>query len=177
MTENFQNPHGIVFAPGGSMHQLVNGSIAGLAATLPMSAVMAALHRQLPEHERYPLPPREVTVEVARRAGVEEATDSEPAREASTWVSHFGYGAASGAVYGALAGAIPLGPVAGGILWGLVVWSGSYLGWLPAAGIRASATKQPPRREALMIAAHVVFGASTGLAYRALQQRLGPAAR
>lgn len=153
------------------MHQLVSGSIAGLAATVPMSAVMAALHRQLPPHERYPLPPREITVEVAHRAGAEEAVDSEPDREMSTWVSHFGYGAASGAAYGALAGALPLGPLAGGILWGLVVWSGSYLGWLPAARIRASAAKQPPRREALMIAAHVVFGAATGLAYHALQRR------
>ena len=157
------------------MHQLVNGSIAGLAATVPMSAAMAALHRLLPEQERYPLPPREVTVRVADRVGAEELTDTEPGRQGATWVSHFGYGAASGAAYGALAKAIPLGPVAGGVLWGLAVWAGSYLGWLPAMGIRASATRQPPRREALMIAAHVVFGAATGLAYDVLRRRSGPA--
>ncbi len=158
------------------MNTLVNGSIAGLAATIPMSAVMAALHRQLPAHERYPLPPREITVEVARRAGADEAVDSEAGRETSIWVSHFGYGAASGAAYANVAHLLPLGPAASGILWGLVVWSGSYLGWLPAAGIRQSATRQPLRREALMIAAHVVFGAATGLAFHALQRRQAPAA-
>ena len=153
------------------MHQVVNGLIAGLAATVPMSAVVAALHRQLPSHEQQPLPPREVTVEMARRAGAEGAVDSESKREASTWLSHFGYGAATGTLYGGLAPRIPLGPVSGGVLWGLVVWAGSYLGWLPAAGIRPSSEKQPPRREALMIAAHAVFGAATGLAYEALARR------
>jgi putative membrane protein len=108
---------------------------------------------------------------MAERAGVEEATETEERSEAATWISHFGYGAATGALYGALAPALPVGPLAGGVLWGLLVWSGSYLGWLPAAGIRASSTRQPPRREALMIAAHVVFGAATGLLFGALQGR------
>ncbi|HOC18409.1 MAG TPA: hypothetical protein PKK95_09085, partial [Vicinamibacterales bacterium] len=97
------------------MRQLVNGSIAGLAATVPMSAVMAALHRKLPSHEQYPLPPREVTVEIARRAGAEAAVDSGTKREASTWLSHFGYGAAAGTAYGGLARRIPLGPMTGGV--------------------------------------------------------------
>jgi putative membrane protein len=151
------------------MQQLIAGSVAGLAATVPMSIAMAAMHRQLPPHERYALPPREVTVGTAERLGAEELTDEEPEREAVTWVSHLGYGAATGAMYGALAERVPVPALASGVLWGLIVWSGSYLGWLPAAGIRASATRQPPRREALMIAAHVVFGAFLGLTYGALR--------
>jgi hypothetical protein len=150
------------------MHRLIAGSLAGMAATVPMSAAMAALHEELPPQERYPLPPREVTQRIAGQAGADEAVDSEGEAEIATWVAHFGYGALTGAMYGGLAGRIPLPGVASGVLWGLVVWSGSYLGWLPAAGIRRSATEQPPRREALMIAAHVVFGSALGLAYAAL---------
>jgi len=151
------------------MQELIAGSLAGLVATIPMTAAMGALHEQLPPQERYPLPPREITVRMAEQAGAEELTDAEGEREVATWVSHFGYGAGIGAVYGAFAGRVPAPAPISGILWGLVVWSGSYLGWLPAAGIRRSALKQPPRREALMIAAHAVFGASLGLAYAALR--------
>ncbi|HSK11343.1 MAG TPA: DUF6789 family protein [Vicinamibacterales bacterium] len=152
------------------MRQLINGSIAGLIATVPMSATMAALHGKLPKEEQYSLPPLEITVAVANGVGAHEVTDGEEEREAATWVSHFGYGAATGAIYGTIADSTPLSPLAGGVLWGLVVWSGSYLGWLPLAGLRAPATRQPPRREALMIAAHVVFGAATGLIYEALRR-------
>ncbi|HWS53323.1 MAG TPA: DUF1440 domain-containing protein, partial [Pyrinomonadaceae bacterium] len=80
-----------------------------------------------------------------------------------TWASHFGYGAACGALYGALAAERDVPPLAAGVGFGLAVWAGSYLGWLPAAGIISPATEHPPRRNALMIAAHVVWGATTGL--------------
>ena len=50
-----------------------------------------------------------------------------------------------------------------GVGFGVAVWAGSYLGWLPAAGIISPATEHPPRRNALMIAAHVVWGAAAGM--------------
>jgi putative membrane protein len=153
------------------MNSILGGSIAGLVATAPMTAAMAALHRQLPRHERHPLPPREITERVALRAGAEEAVDTEQERESATWVAHFGYGAATGALYGLIARRIPGPPFARGILWGLAVWTGSYLGWLPAAGIRAASTRQPPRREALMVASHVVFGGVTGVVHHQLSRR------
>jgi hypothetical protein len=54
--------------------------------------------------------------------------------------------------------------VLAGVGFGLAVWAVSYLGWLPAAGILSPATEHPARRNALMIGAHVVWGATTGLA-------------
>jgi hypothetical protein len=45
----------------------------------------------------------------------------------------------------------------------VAVWAGSYLGWLPAAGILSPATEHPARRNALMIASHVVWGAAAGV--------------
>lgn len=135
-----------------------------------MTAVMAALHRELPPHERQALPPREITVRTASRVGADEAVDTEEKRESATWISHFGYGAATGAIYGTIANRFPGPPIARGVLWGLTVWAGSYLGWLPLTGIRRSSTRQPPRREALMIAAHVVFGGATGLVHDRLSR-------
>jgi putative membrane protein len=42
---------------------------------------------------------------------------------------------------------------------GSLVWAGSYLGWLPALGLRQSATRDYPSRNIQMIAAHLVWGA------------------
>jgi putative membrane protein len=50
-----------------------------------------------------------------------------------------------------------------GSLYGLLVWTASYLGWLPAVGILAPATRHPARRNALMIVAHLIWSATLGL--------------
>ena len=146
------------------MNRILLGALAGLAATAPMTLAMKLMHEQLPREEQYPLPPRQVTEGMAEKAGVNEHLDEE-GREAATWASHFAYGAACGALYGALSGEHVDGhPVLAGVGFGVAVWAGSYLGWLPAAGIIAPATEHPARRNALMIAAHVVWGATTGVA-------------
>jgi len=49
------------------------------------------------------------------------------------------------------------------------VWSTSYLVLLPALRLLRPATKAPPRRNALMIAAHLVWGGALGLVLRALR--------
>ena len=155
------------------MNRILSGALAGLAATAPMTLAMKLMHEQLPREERYPLPPRQVTEGVAEKAGVNEKLD-EDEREAATWASHFAYGAACGALYGALSGRGAAGrPALSGVGFGLAVWGVSYLGWLPAAGILAPATKHPARRNALMIAAHVVWGATTGLALSGLSDGSG----
>ena len=150
------------------MNRILLGALAGLAATGPMTLAMKLMHEQLPREERYPLPPRQVTEGLAEKAGVNEHLDEEE-REAATWLSHFAYGAACGALYGAVAGERLGGhPVLAGVGFGFAVWAGSYLGWLPAAGIISPATEHPARRNALMIAAHVVWGATTGVAVERL---------
>ncbi|HEX8351761.1 MAG TPA: DUF6789 family protein [Pyrinomonadaceae bacterium] len=150
------------------MNRILLGALAGLAATAPMTLAMKLMHEQLPREERYPLPPRQVTEGVAEKAGVNEHLDEE-GREAATWASHFAYGTACGALYGALAGRrVDAHPVLTGVGFGVAVWAVSYLGWLPAAGILAPATDHPARRNALMIAAHVVWGATTGVALERL---------
>jgi hypothetical protein len=79
-----------------------------------------------------------------------------------TLLAHFGYGAACGAAYAALVPRSPVPHPVGGVGWGLAVWTGSYLGWLPALGLHPPATREPRERNALMLAAHVVWGATAG---------------
>ncbi|HEX8285383.1 MAG TPA: DUF6789 family protein [Pyrinomonadaceae bacterium] len=153
------------------MNRILLGALAGLAATAPMTLAMKLMHEQLPREERYPLPPRQVTEGVAEKAGVNKQL-GEDEREAATWASHFAYGTACGALYGALAGGrADSHPLLAGVGFGVAVWAGSYLGWLPAAGIIAPATEHPARRNALMIAAHVVWGATTGAALAGLSDK------
>ena len=144
------------------MNRIILGALAGLAATAPMTLAMKLMHEQLPPQERYPLPPRQVAEGLAEVAGVNEHLDEEE-REAATWVSHFTYGAACGAAYGALSRRVGSNAALAGAGFGVAVWAGSYLGWLPAAGILSPATEHPPRRHALMIAAHVVWGVTAAL--------------
>jgi putative membrane protein len=128
-----------------------------------MTAFMLIAYRRLPKKERYALPPRQITMNVAETVGVEEALPEPAEKTAVTLVSHFAYGAAAGAVYGAVAGDMDEPAVAKGVGFGLLVWAGSYLGWLPAVGLHRSAIKEPLRRNALMIGAHVIWGATTGI--------------
>ena len=144
------------------MNKIVAGTLAGLTATAPMTAAMIAMHKALPAHERYPLPPRKVTMRAARKAGVKKHLD-EPERKAATLAAHFGYGAAMGGIFAMLAPRAPGKPIPKGIVWGLIVWATSYLGLLPATGLHEPATRHPRERNILMILAHVIWGASLGL--------------
>jgi hypothetical protein len=49
------------------------------------------------------------------------------------------------------------------VAYGLAVWAGSYLGWLPAAGVLPPATEEPAGKNAVMILAHVACGAALGV--------------
>ena len=76
---------------------------------------------------------------------------------------HFAYGTAAGALYATFARKLRFSPVLRGIGYGLVVWTISYLNLLPALRILRPATEHPAGRNALMIAAHVVWGAALGV--------------
>jgi hypothetical protein len=139
--------------------RLLLGFICGVAATGPMSAIMVAIHRRLPAGERYPLPPREITMKAIER--VPGGREIDPAtRSALTWLAHFGYGGAAGALY-AGANAVAVGSQKSterGLLFGLLVWAVSYLGLLPGLGVLKPVTEHPVRRSGLMIVAHLAWG-------------------
>lgn len=150
---------------------LLIGGLAGLLATGPMTVAMNLLFKRLPRSERYPLPPARITTRVASRLGMGRAVDQPDQHALLTTVVHYGFGSAMGALYTPLGDRLPAPPVAKGILWGLFVWLGNYLGLLPALGLLPPATRNPRRRDLLMIAAHVVWGAVLGALTSALLRR------
>lgn len=150
--------------------KLLSGVIAGCLATAPMTIVMELLHQRLPRHERYPLPPSEITTELTEEVGLRKQLNAEQ-HLALTLVNHFAYGAAAGGLYAVSAGRLPVTPIVKGVAFGLLVWSVSYLGLLPALGILRPATQHPAGRNLLMIAAHVVWGSATGVLTKRLDAR------
>jgi hypothetical protein len=144
------------------LESLAAGALAGLLATAPMSLAMEVLHKQLSLRHRHPLPPRHIVERVLGRLGLGHRADEEQ-RRALTIAAHFGYGAAAGALYGALAGPTRPPPVPAGIGFGLFVWATSYLALLPTAGLFRRPAREAGERKALMIAAHVVWGVALGL--------------
>lgn len=150
--------------------RLLSGAAAGLVATVPMTAAMVAMHHELPARERQPLPPRRITMRMAGKVGVRKHMDG-PQRTAATLVAHFGYGTAVGSLLGALAPRGAAKAAAAGAGFGLLVWTVSYLGLMPAMGLYPPATRDTPRRNILMIVAHLVWGGTAGAVVDALRSR------
>ncbi len=141
--------------------KLIQGAAAGLIATVPMTLFMQAVWKRLPAKEQYALPPRQVTRNVIRPRRFYRL--SREKQTMLTLVLHFLFGAATGSVYGVVEETIPLQKALKGSLAGLVVWAGSYLGWIPVFGILPPATEHPWRRNMMMIAAHLVWGSVLGV--------------
>jgi len=140
---------------------ILRSVLAGLISTTAMTAVMQVLFRRLPPDEQYPLPPEEIaTVAEVKVLG---KTLNSSQHMAWTLFSHFGYGITLAGVYSLLAERLPFTPIINGVLYGLSVWVGSYLGWLPAFRILRPATEFPASRRRLMIIAHVIWGAFLGI--------------
>jgi hypothetical protein len=141
---------------------LAAGALAGLVATAPMSLAMEALHKRLAFRHRHPLPPRHIVERALGKLGIGHRA-AEEERRALTIAAHFGYGAAAGALYGALAGPMRPPPLPAGVGFGLFVWAISYLALMPMAGLFRRPGREAGERKGLMIAAHVVWGAALGL--------------
>ena len=152
-------------------HKLLDGAAAGLIATVPMTLFMLACHTNLPTTQRYPLPPSLITKRMFGGIAVPGRPAPMP-NWASTLAAHFGFGAGTGALFLTVPAQLRRQhSIATGIGYGLCVWTASYLGWVPAMGLMPSATRQPVRRNLMMIAAHVIWGATLGFALDALSKR------
>jgi putative membrane protein len=135
--------------------KLLNGLLAGTLASAVMSLFFTVARRFLPRWQRYPLPPHYITLEISDRVGAEELVESEPEASLATAAGHIGYGAANGALYAALASSLPSPVVLRGLVFGLLLWAGSYLGWLPAS--RAAGLSSWSRRTLSMGSAQLCW--------------------
>lgn len=149
--------------------RLLKGALAGCIATGPMTVAMLLMHRLLPRQHRYELPPMIITRRFMGGKGP-LARFGTNEHKGLTILTHFGFGAAFGAVYALIPRQGPFPPALRGVLYAMCIWSGSYLGWIPAANILPPASKHPVQRNLLMIVAHVIWGAGLSV----LLDRLDP---
>lgn len=159
--ESSQPPASLERGAGSYLLPVVGGAVAGAVATGPMTLFMLAAHRYLPLHQRNSLPPKAITMDLLKRVNLKQHMNRKQRRRA-TWIAHLAYGMGVGATYGSFSRAIPVPPAVKGISFALLVWAGSYLGWLPAFDVSGSAPDESRRRNLLMIGAHVVYGAVAG---------------
>lgn len=161
----------IVKRMNATMRSMLIGAASGFAATASMSAVMLAGLPFFPRHQKR-LPPKEITWNLGKKLGMKEAL-RHPDRTRShviTTISHFGYGTVTGAIYPPIAQRVGGPRIAKGMLFGFLVWTASYVGWLPAADVRHSSLRDAPVRNGVMILAHVVWGVSLAWMCRRLER-------
>jgi hypothetical protein len=140
---------------------VIRGGFLGALATLAMSSLMLASQRA-GFLRKYP--PERV---VERAAHAAELPIDEETVDVAASVAHVGFGMAGGAVFGLLRPRLPAIPSeAFAVAWALVIWAGSYFGWVPALRIIPSPTEDRPGRAWTMALAHVVYGLALGALWR-----------
>lgn len=144
---------------------MVDGVSAGLAASVPMTAAMLLIQQHLPPESREPQEPQQITDELLRRLGILSRLSLQQ-RFAATLAAHLGYGGTTGAAYSVVAPWIPVPRRVRGLTYGLAVWAAGYAGWLPALRILPPPQDRPAGRNCLLVASHLVWGATLELASR-----------
>ena len=148
----------------GLAKRVLYGATAGTVATLPMSLLMMGAQKMGLMGKQ---PPEKIT-EAALDAADEPV--QEPVEDLLSVVNHFAFGAAAGALYGALR-RDNISQVAQGTVFATGVWSVSYMGWVPALGIMPPAHRDREGRPESMFVAHLVFGACLGALTQWLEER------
>jgi hypothetical protein len=100
----------------------------------------------------------------------EELTKSE--KDVAGTVLHYAMGATSGALYGAVAEALPQVTVGAGLPFGAAVWVIADEGIVPAVGLSKSPTEYPLSIHAYSFSSHLVFGLTAELVRRALRSAM-----
>jgi uncharacterized membrane protein YagU involved in acid resistance len=136
------------------MQTLARGALAGLAATVPMTVVIGA--GRAAGLMGTP-PPVEITENAAEQAG-EDPDRQSPEFQAAWLAAHAGYGAVCGVLFAAIRPVLSRSDLAAGLLFGAAVWGVSYFSLMPSLNLYPSAEDDSNQRQAVMIAAHAVFG-------------------
>jgi hypothetical protein len=141
-------------------------------ATLAMSAAMVMEKKLglMGEH-----PPKKIVMSLRRRSGIFGV--SRDADNVATLLAHWGFGMATGALFGLLHRGTR-GTARSSLLgagYGAAVWAASYSGWIPALGIMRAPHRDRPGRPTSMVAAHLVFGSVLGAFVGRLSPRLAGA--
>lgn len=152
---------------------LAKGLLAGLIGGLVATAAKSLAERIYPprsEGEMRHGEPEPMEALAERLAGHElVGTEKEVAVEAIHW----GFGALSGAAYGALAEYYPAATAKDGAGFGMALASLTHESALPAMGLAAEPEDQTTRERTSEMASHVVFGVVTETVRRVVRRMLG----
>lgn len=140
----------------------MQGAVAGVAATGVMSVVMVAGSRAGLMRDQ---PPKRIA---RKLLGAKHRR--RPGEGVLGALTHFGFGAASGALFGlATRKRTPQVPL--GVAYALGIWLVSYQGWVPGLNILPPLHRDRPGRPLVMGTGHVVYGTALVLALNALRAR------
>lgn len=128
---------------------LAAGAIAGLVAT---AAKSVAEKFYPPRIHGEPEPPELLSERIAGHP-LDPATEHVAAE-----TIHWGFGAAAGAFYGALAEFYPQATSKEGANFGLVLMALTHQGVLPAMGLSAPTEEQTEREQSSEAATHLIYG-------------------
>jgi uncharacterized membrane protein YagU involved in acid resistance len=142
----------------------LRGAAAGFAATVPMTVVMEVMRASSPREHLRRMPPREIVDRTVAKIGEASEVD-EGDRIVITTAAHLAFGAAAGGLYGALIEPRRSSTLAG-IGYGIIVWALAYGVGLPSLGLHPAATDDTKDRNEVLIASHVVWGATVGALLR-----------
>lgn len=134
---------------------LASGFVAGLAATVPMTATFSLAQRVGTIGQ---LPPNKAVQAI--RPGIDDHSQTLLAS-----VAHLLVGGSAGAAYALLTRRMPRG-IATGAIFGIGVWLIGYELIVPALTDMPRAHKDERRRAATIFLAHIVYGSSLGRASR-----------
>lgn len=152
---------------------VARGVVAGLLATLPMTATLAVFSQLAPIRRRPMLEPRKITNRILAASHLNQTDAVRRHRNGVQVASHFAFGAAAGALYPVTTEMAPMPRWARGAMFGVGTYLASYAGWLPVSGLLAPPQRRPPSRNVALIAAHLCWGVSLDAIYDALGSARG----
>ncbi|MEO8735751.1 MAG: DUF1440 domain-containing protein [Edaphobacter sp.] len=147
---------------------LVKGLIAGLIGGLVATAAKTLAEKIYPPRTHgEPEPPAVLAKKIAGHA----LTNTEETIAVET--IHWGFGALTGAAYGALAEFYPQATAKDGAGFGMALASLTHEGALPAMGLSAPPEEMTKRERASEMGSHVVYGMVTETVRRVVRKVLG----
>jgi Predicted periplasmic/secreted protein len=146
---------------------LLKGLVAGLIGGLVATAAKSIAERVYPPRTHgEPEPP----VVLAEKLAGHELTNDQQAVAVET--IHWGFGALTGAAYGALAEFYPAATAKDGAGFGMALASLTHEGALPAMGLSSPPEEQTTRERTSEMASHAIFGVVTETVRRVVRKVL-----
>ncbi len=132
---------------------LAKGLLAGLIAGLVATAAKSVAEKLYPPRTHGEPEPPEVLAEKIAGHPLDEAS-----KTVASEAIHWGFGAAAGAAYGALAEFYPAATAKEGASFGLALMTLTHETALPAMGLEAPAEEQTTREHTSEAATHILYG-------------------